>query len=203
MFRHPLAWALSALLVLGLPALVVYWRTPPNLDRFDPLPGFSLTDQQGATLTSLDLRGKVVLIDFIFTRCPDQCPLLTSKAAALQRALPDRPFGGVPIDLVSITVDPAYDKPAVLAEYADRYGADPSRWHFLTGDPDAIHQVITDLQQVADKTGETGGVPKIAHSERFLLIDAQGVVRGFYDSDEDGLQRLRQDALSLARSGGL
>lgn len=206
MFERPWAWALFAILVLGLPAFAVYWRSPPTLDHFSPLPGFSLVDQQGQTVTSLDLRGKVVLVDFIFTRCPDVCPLLSSKAAWLQRNLPARPLGGVPLHLVSISVDPAWDRPEVLAEYAARYDADPTRWSFLTGEEEQVGLLLADLQQVAERAAPTAGqeeaTPSIAHSERFLLIDATGSVRGYYPSDEEGMLNLRRDALRLARSGG-
>lgn len=204
MFERPLAWLAFALLVLGLPAFAVYWRTPPALDHYSPLPGFSLLDQQGQVVTSLDLRGQVLLIDFIFTRCPDVCPLLSSKAAWLQRNLPDRPLGGVPLRIVSLTVDPAHDRPEVLAAYAARYQADPTRWSFLTGEEEQVRLVLADLQQVADRIEPTveGAAPAIAHSERFLLVDATGSVRGFYSSDEEGMLALRRDALRLARAGG-
>lgn len=202
MFGRPLAWLGFTLLILGLPAFTVYWRTPPSLEHYAPMPGFSLLDQQGRETTSLDYRGHVVLVDFIFTRCPDVCPMLTTKAAWLQRSLPARPLGGAPISLISVTVDPAYDRPEVLAAYAQAYDADPDRWRFLTGEPEAIQLLMADFQQVADLTGEVDGVPQIAHSERFLLIDGGGIVRGFYPSDEDGLLRLRSDALRLARAGG-
>ncbi|MCK6502892.1 SCO family protein [Myxococcota bacterium] len=204
MFERRWAWALFAVLVLGLPAFAVYWRTPPALEHYSPLPGFALVDQQGQVVTSLDLRGQVLLVDFIFTRCPDVCPLLSSKAAWLQRNLPAHPLGGAPIHILSLTVDPAHDRPEVLAEYAARYDADPARWSFLTGEEEQVRQVLADLQQVAELVdpGQEGEAPSIAHSERFLLVDAAGSVRGFYSSDEQGMLDLRRDALRLARSGG-
>ncbi|MCB9781012.1 MAG: SCO family protein [Alphaproteobacteria bacterium] len=203
MFQRRWAWGLFTVLILGLPALGVWWRTPPDLPRHAPMPGFDLVDQSGTPLATSELRGDVVLVDFIFTRCPDVCPLLTAQADRLEQGLPDRPLLGVPIRLVSITVDPAYDTPAVLAEYAAVRGLDLSRWQFLTGDPTTVQQVIAGFQTMADRLGDgPEGIPNIAHSERFLLVDAQGVIRGYYRSDEEGLREVARDAHRLARSGG-
>ncbi len=200
MFGRPWAWALLAVLLLALPAMAVWWRSPPALERYTPLPGFSLLNQQDQTLTSLDLRGQVVLVNFIFTRCPDVCPLLSARMAWLRRNLPAQALGGHPIVLVSITVDPEWDRVPQLAAYAERWGAQLPGWQFLTGDPEQVRQVIADFQQVAEVVDRSGEVPAIAHSERILLIDPAGVVRGFYPSDEDSLEQLRRDAHRLARS---
>ena len=94
------------------------------------LPDFRLVDQDGRVVTASDLRGQVVAIDFIYTRCPlpDVCPRLSANFAVLARR-----FAGKAI-LLSVTVDPDYDTPAVLAAYAKRWNADPRTWRFLTGD---------------------------------------------------------------------
>jgi protein SCO1 len=101
-----------------------------TLHAGDRLPDFRLTDQQGRTVTAGDLHGRVAAVNFIYTRCPlpDICPRLSANFAALQRRFGDR------VLLLSITVDPDYDTPAVLAEYARRWSADPGGWRFLTGD---------------------------------------------------------------------
>ena len=98
------------------------------------LPDFQLTDQRGETVRLADLRGKVLAIDFLYTRCPlpDVCPRLAASFAALQHRFGDRL--GKDLVLLSVTVDPDYDTPAVLAEYAKRWGAHPLGWRFLTGD---------------------------------------------------------------------
>jgi protein SCO1 len=110
---------------------------PPATSRIrigEALPDFRLLDSAGRQVTIADLQGKVVAIDFIYTRCPlpDVCPRLSANFAALQRRFRDRL--GQDLMLLSITVDPDYDTPAVLAEYARRWSADPRRWRFLTGD---------------------------------------------------------------------
>lgn len=93
------------------------------------LPDFALTDRYGRILHSADLRGQIVAIDFIYSRCPlpDVCPRLSANFAMLQRRF------GANVTLLSVTVDPDYDTPAVLADYARRWSAGPA-WHFLTGD---------------------------------------------------------------------
>ena len=97
------------------------------------LPEFQLTDQHGRTLGTADLRGKVTAIDFIYTRCPlpDVCPRLSANFAMLQRHFRD--LAGDNLRLISVTVDPDFDTPAVLADYARRWGAGEG-WRFLTGD---------------------------------------------------------------------
>jgi protein SCO1/2 len=97
------------------------------------LPDFQLTGQNGRTVRAADLRGKVVAIDFIYTRCPlpDVCPRLSANFAMLQRQFHDR--AGQDLALISVTVDPDFDTSTVLADYARRWGAGPG-WLFLTGD---------------------------------------------------------------------
>ncbi|HLK64813.1 MAG TPA: SCO family protein [Bryobacteraceae bacterium] len=98
------------------------------------LPEFQLTDQEGATVRSSDLRGRVLAIDFIYTRCPlpDVCPRLAANFAALQRRFPQAL--GTDLMLLSVTVDPDFDTPSILSAYAKRWAADNRGWRFLTGD---------------------------------------------------------------------
>jgi len=107
---------------------------PPPKERLqvgDPVAEFELTDQQGRRVRLSDFRGKVVAVNFIYTRCPlpDMCPRLAANFAALARRFENRD-----LVLLSVTVDPDYDTPAVLAEYAKRWRADGPGWRFLTGD---------------------------------------------------------------------
>ena len=106
---------------------------PEKLAIGSALPDFQLTDQHGRMIRNADLRGKVVAIDFIYTRCPlpDVCPRLSANFATLQRQF--REQAGDSLLLLSVTVDPEFDTPAVLAEYARRWAAG-SGWRFLTGD---------------------------------------------------------------------
>ena len=123
----------------GIPAA----SKPAAVKIGDVVPDFTLTAETGRVVKLSDFRGRVVAIDFIYTRCPlpDVCPRLSANFAALQKRLPD-------LALVSITVDPQYDTPAVLAEYARRYGADPARWTFLTGALDDVRRAASHFGMV-------------------------------------------------------
>ncbi|MGH2900419.1 MAG: SCO family protein, partial [Solirubrobacteraceae bacterium] len=107
----------------------------------DAAPGFALIDQDGSTLSLESLRGSLVLLDFIYTHCPGPCPILTSARVQLQKALPDalRPS----VRFVSISLDPVRDTPAALRAYALARGADLATWSFLTGNPAAVDQALT------------------------------------------------------------
>jgi protein SCO1/2 len=165
------------------------WGATP-LPVLAQLPDFRLPERSGKTLGLADLKGQVWIADFIFTRCPGPCPRMTSKMASLQRDLQSEDS----LRLVSISVDPEFDTPEVLAKYAARYQAKEGRWFFLTGDKAAIHDLA--------KSGFlVGGVDDVTlHTTRFVLIDREGRVRGYYSSsDEDELQKLRNDARALLR----
>ena len=110
-------------------------RDLEGLQVFGTLSDFSFTERSGRTVTLADLRGKVWIANFIYTHCTDTCPLQSARLATLQEEFP----GERDLRVVSITVDPARDTPKVLAEYAARFGADPDRWLFLTGEKQAIY----------------------------------------------------------------
>jgi protein SCO1/2 len=157
-----------------------------------PAPAFSLTNQDGKTVTNNDLKGKTWIVDFIFTRCPGPCPIMTSKMVALSELVtnPDVRF-------VCISVDPTYDTPPVLKQYAQVRGATDPRFLFLTGD----ENVIFPLAKLGFKLVAEHGDPDapIMHDERFLLVDAAGNVRGIYHSKEDGaMAKLAGDVSALA-----
>ncbi|SPE26789.1 Electron transport protein SCO1/SenC [Candidatus Sulfopaludibacter sp. SbA6] len=121
---------------------------PPPKEKLkigDPVADFRLTDQQGGEVRLDQLRGKVLAINFLYTRCPlpDVCPRLAANFATLQRRF--QPELGKDLMLASVTVDPDYDTPAVLADYAKRWGADSRGWRFLTGD---VGQLAAELGEV-------------------------------------------------------
>jgi cytochrome oxidase Cu insertion factor (SCO1/SenC/PrrC family) len=108
-----------------------------RLPIYGTVPDFGLIDQQGHPVQRGDLDGKVWIANFIFTNCPDECPLMTAEMSQLQSDLADVPD----LRLVSITVDPERDTPAVLSHFAERFHADPARWIFLTGDKREIYRL--------------------------------------------------------------
>ena len=166
------------------------WGTDPAPPVLARLPDFQLTTQAGQPFGLADLRDKVWISDFIFTRCPGPCPRMTAQMAELQRELADAPD----LRLVSFSVDPEFDTPAVLSEYAGRFQANTKQWVFLTGDKKRIHAL-------AQSGFLVGGVEDVTlHTTRFVLVDRQARVRGYYDStDEESLRRLLKDARSLVR----
>jgi len=192
---------LSAVL-LGL--VVQQVRTPPSatrqpvleqLARYGPAPDFSLVERSGRPVSAGDLRGRVWIADFIYTECRDTCPLQSRAMAALLTDL--KAYGD--LRSVSITVDPLTDTPALLSRYAERYGADPERWLFLTGELREIRRIVQDgfRLSAAPVDGQTLD-PVVFHSTRFVLVDRDGVIRGYYDSnDPRALERLRRNARGL------
>ena len=201
----------GSFLLIVLVALVIgeLWTTPrgsdepflQRLQRYGSAPAFSLTERSGKSVASNDLRGKVWIADFIYTRCQDTCPVQTSVMARLQSEFAaDRD-----LQLVSITVDPLTDSPEVLSQYADRHGAHRDRWAFLTGDPAEIKRIAQEGFRLSavPVTSETQN-PVVFHSSRFILIDQKGAIRGYYDSnDPAAVERLRATAKALLTQKGV
>ena len=159
-----------------------------SLLRYGTAPAFLLTDQDGQPFDSARLKGKVWIADFIFTSCAGTCPEMSGKMARLQNRL------NRDIQLISVSVDPGRDTPPVLASYARRFKAEAGRWHFLTGDREKIAALV---QQGFGLSLAEGGSPQepVIHSIRFVLVDGNGVLRGFYDStDPQALEQLVHDA---------
>jgi len=176
---------------------------PPETPRFDddiPLPAFSLTDHTGAALTRDTLLGRVTIVNFIFTRCDTVCPVTSMKMRTVQDRTHDEADD---IKLLSISVDPAHDTVAALAAYADRWGADPTRWRFVRGDIGAVRALVERGMQIGfddlgDKTAS--GAPNITHSGHFVLVDQRGHIRGYYDSDDwPRIEKLMKHARYLVR----
>src|SRR5467141_2759697 len=132
---------LLALAVLVFPAALPAHEAGGDrrLPVIGPAPPFTLTSQDGAPVALADLRGKVVALAFIYTGCPDICPMLTQKMVDVQDAL-GAEFGAK-VAFVSITLDPERDTPEVLNDYAQFWGAKPEGWTFLTGSPEAVRDV--------------------------------------------------------------
>jgi protein SCO1 len=167
----------------------------PELPVLWEVPAFSLVSQDGATVTERDLLGHPWVADLVFTRCPVICPRMTARMAALG---PHLPAGA---RRVSISVDPEHDTPDVLAAFARSHGAEGD-WLFLSGEPDPIYRLAREgfrLGVSVAAEGIPGGEPEaITHSTRFVLVDADNRIRGFYDPfDEDSFRQLQRDARAL------
>jgi protein SCO1/2 len=238
--RRPLRWGLLILLAAMGGGLAAWpslsarlartfgWSTASNhsrgeleaLGEYGEVPDFALTERDGRQVTRADLLGKVWIVDFFYTECPDTCPLQSAHMARLQEALAQE----ADVRLVSISVDPEHDTPAVLAAYATRYGADPDRWLFLTGPRDAIYRLaidgfhlgIVDRDEHAWRGTDDGrawlgptsawahAAPnpdrKLIHSSRFVLVDRQAQIRGYYQgTDWASLDRLQANVRVVLR----
>ncbi|MDD5543555.1 MAG: SCO family protein [Acidobacteriia bacterium] len=170
----------------GLAARRTWERSKaPDMPVYGNLPNFSLMERSGRTVQLSDLSHHVVVFDFIYTSCPGPCPMMSSRMRRLQGELKE----DSPVRFVSVTVDPETDTREVLQKYADTFGADPTRWLFLTGSRDQIKSLATDGMHLAlevDAGAKTpSGQGPIVHSTRFVLVDGQGRLRGYYDSDDD------------------
>jgi protein SCO1/2 len=139
---------------------------------------FTLVDQEGKPFQFKDSRGKIVLVTFIFTTCPDVCPLLTAKFAAIQRTLEQRKFRDY--QLVSITTDPERDQPGALKKYAGNFKADLKRWSFLTASRAELAKVWNIFQVNVTRTlaGD------VNHTSLTTLIDRKGQRRVDYYGDK-------------------
>lgn len=160
-----------------------------NAPGFPPVlldvPDFELTDQTGAAFGAAELKGRVSIVNFIFTRCTATCPRQTARLVELQRSARRWPDWDR-MRFVSISVDPARDTVAVLHDYALLNHADPTHWKFLTGTPAELLFVSKQgfKLPISDQTADA--TQPLTHSSRFVLVDGQLRIRGYYESEEDG-----------------
>jgi len=180
-------------LVLGFAVCFLTGCQREVLPVLGVVPPFVLTERSGTTVTQAELQGHIWVGDFIYTRCPDICPMLTARMGELRGRIEP---AGDPIRFVSFTVDPEGDTPQALRDYARRVGAPPD-WWFLTGNRVAIATLLRDGFHVAfPEAAEGTGL--ITHGDNFVLVDRRLRIRGYYHgSDEADLARLVRDVLQL------
>ena len=177
---------LSAL-IFSLAACI---RHTSSLPVYYDVPAFDLIAQNGAPFHSGVLAGKIWVADFIYTTCPGPCPRMTSQMHEVQNAIGKMPA----VKLVSFTVDPARDTPLVLADYAKVHGASSEHWYFLTGPETTLQRLDRDVFKLGNLD------TSMQHSTRFVLIDRQSRIRGYYDTSESGsIPRVIDDIHALAR----
>lgn len=172
-------------------------KSEARLAEIGPAPDFTLTTQEGTRLGLRDLRGKVVVVSFIYASCADTCPLLTAKMVGLQRRL--AADVGPRVFFVGITVDPERDTVAVLKAYARSHGANLAGWAFLTGPPAEIREVARRHGVYYRKT-ERGDVD---HTFLTSVVDQRGILRVQYLGtrfDPDELLGDLRELLGEARS---
>jgi protein SCO1/2 len=158
----------------------------------DPAPDFTLTDQNGKSVTLASLRGQVLLVDFIFTRCPGPCPILTARHVELQKSL--APELASKVHFVSISLDPEYDTPERLAEYGRARGADLEHWSFLTGPPDQVADVVKRWGVGTLRTPDG----QLEHVVATFLVDGKGQIAKRWLGLEAPVGDLRAEVTALA-----
>ena len=170
-----------------------------QLDHYGKLPQFNLQNQLGDSFSERDLQGRVLVVDFIFTSCPDVCPLLTEQLGALRKKIPAK----APVSYVSFSVDPEHDTPERLRSFAAAHGANVEHWWFLTGPLDQVRAVVTKgFKQAMELQPAKEGQPRnVLHGSHFVLVDSQGEIRGFFANDPDGHEALRAGVLALLPKG--
>lgn len=182
---------------------IVKTLSKPDLITVGTVPAFSFTDQNGETITNKDYEGKVYVVEFFFTTCPDICPIMTENMKKIQNKF----LGNPNLAIASFTIDPTHDTPEVLKEYAKKKGISKPQWHLLTGEKEEIFKLANEgfNLYVGDAPEVDGG---FEHSGFFALIDQDGNIRSrkdendnpivYYDGlDDKGIQMLNEDIKKL------
>jgi protein SCO1/2 len=184
--ESPFFWIFFVALAFGVPLFRSLSQKQPEIPPvLGQVENFSLVNQNNKSVQFTDFAGSVVVANFIFTSCPDTCPMLTKQMAKLQSRL----MGvGPAVKLLSISVDPKTDTPDVLKAYAEKYKADHKIWHFLTGPMDNIQKAVVDgfkvafenpgAQNPAEKGAELT-LMEITHGEHFVIVDQKGQIRAY------------------------
>ena len=204
--------ALLLVLLAGIPGVVFlfrdsksyYTRLPylgereanaPGDTSYFTVPPFHFIDEDGKPFTDQDVRGKVLIVDFFFTRCTSICPKMSVQMQQLQLQMDDPAFKDVLF--LSHTVDPDHDTPTVLKAYATRLEADPKRWKFLTGNAADIYRQ-GNLGYLLSAGADSSNAEDFVHSPQFVLVDAQRHIRGMYDgTNTEAMRSLLTDVKAL------
>jgi protein SCO1/2 len=184
------ACTLALLLMIG-----ELGRSP--LADIGPAPATVLVDSAGRPFDLASLKGKVVLVSFVYTTCNGTCPATTSSLVGLQKTLKQAKVWGNSVEFVSITLDPTRDTPEILNRYAQLFGADLARWHFLTGSRSHVESVIAAWGMWA-KIGPTG---VLDHPSRIFLLDPKGRQREIYNLEFLKADSVLQDVAALVGEG--
>ncbi|MBS1913471.1 MAG: SCO family protein [Bacteroidetes bacterium] len=203
-----LPWLILITGLLLVATAIAAWKFMPGmggesrpaasqLADYGVVPDVQLTERNGHPMHLGELKGRIWVANFIFTRCAGSCPAMSAQMQELQDSL--RTVGDVL--LVSFTVDPDHDTPGQLQNYAREYGAREGKWLFLTGTHAAMQRLAKDDFHLSMQDGTDPAEP-IIHSKRFVLIDRSGHIRGYYNSDEkDAKSRLLRDITVLGEEG--
>jgi protein SCO1/2 len=165
------------------------------------IPNFSLTNQEGATVTLDSLHGKIIIADFFFTRCPTICPGMTKNMKRLQESIHNGKRVGDKtnklVHFLSFSIDPERDSVQQLKKWADRFQINPEKWWLLTGPKKTIYDLALNDMAIGLQDGK-GVDTSFIHSDRFVLIDTNRYIRGYYKGlDSASLGKLSADLILL------
>lgn len=203
--KKPLFWALFCSLSLVLPVLKSMNRElPPELPVLSQVPEFNLKNEYGESFGSKNLKGKIYLANFLFTTCPSTCPALVNQLKTVQKRVRGL---GQKVAIVSFTVDPTNDTSEVLKKYALKNKYNPYIWSWLTGEKTDLKNLLVGGFKVpmgdggtfdGKVDGEDVSLFDIAHTNKIVLVDVIGRVRGYYSTDMEGVNKLMIDLGLLA-----
>ncbi|WP_298555842.1 SCO family protein [uncultured Algibacter sp.] len=163
--------------------------------KYHKIADFSLTNQNGKTITQNDYKGKIYIADFFFTTCRTICPIMTTNMAEIQKEI----LNDNDVMLLSHSVTPEIDTVAQLKRYAIKKGVNDKKWNLVTGDKKTIYKLAR-KSYLAVKDNGDGGPFDMVHTENFMLIDKKRQIRGFYDgTDSEDIGRLLDDILILKK----
>ncbi|WP_408096818.1 SCO family protein [Peredibacter sp. HCB2-198] len=189
--RSKIFWVLFLLFGFSYPIYRSMNRTlPPELPVIAQVPEFELISENGQRFGSKDLKGKVYLANFIFSRCPSVCPKMLGDLEKIQKRVRGT---GQKVAIVTFTVDPEYDNEKVLFDVARKHDANPYTWTFLTGsDKEGMFKLYRDGFKVGVENN-VQNIMDIAHTEKIVLVDGENRIRGYYAFDENSVNQLMID----------
>jgi protein SCO1/2 len=191
----------SLMAIVAVTAAFAYFlkRNGSGLPVYWAVPDFRLTADDGKPITLSDLKGKIWVAEFFFASCAGTCLDMNRNMVRVQKAFADNPD----VRIVSFTVDPQNDTPEILREYRKNFDAMDGKWVFVTGDKKAIYRLARHGFKVAAaevKPQEEGGATDFIHSDRFILVDRKGRIRGYYNgTDKKQVDKLIADIRKLLR----
>lgn len=189
--RSKIFWAIFLLLGFSYPIYKSLNRTlPPDLPVIAHVPEFEMISENGQRFGSKDLRGRVYLANFVFSRCPTVCPKMLGDLEKVQKRIRGT---GTKVAIVTFTVDPDHDNERVLYDVARKHHAAPHIWTFLTGsDKEAMFKLYRDGFKVGVEQNPKS-LMEIAHSEKIVLVDEVNRIRGYYSFEKDDINKLMID----------
>ncbi|MDZ4847310.1 MAG: SCO family protein [Chitinophagales bacterium] len=164
----------------------------------DSLPDFTLIAHTGDTITRKSVEGKILVADFFFTKCRGICPVMSKQMARIQSSLSNNESVGKKFIMLSHTVAPGNDSVATLRQYAELYGADPTYWLLVTGNKQQLYDLAINFYKLPALETPEDSLNPFAHSERFILVDRNGLIRGYYDgTDSTSVDKLMNDITKI------